>query len=285
MTVQQAYTQLMYRLYDLYDDRESATIADMVVERVTGFRKIDRIMHKHVELNPGQETLYNDLSDELLRQKPIQYVLQECWFYGLPFYVDERVLIPRRETEELVEWVISEAAAGGLQAARILDIGTGSGCIPITLNKHLPSAEVHAVDISAGALQVAQQNAATHHAGIIFHQLDILDASQWQQLPLFDMIVSNPPYVARSEMQQMQQHVLGFEPHLALFVPDHDALVFYHAIAQFAQTHLQPDGAIYVEINESLGEAVCRLFRESGFPGVMLRNDLQGKARMVKAWR
>ncbi len=282
MTVQEAYKQLMYGLYALYSDREAAIIADMVVEKVTGFRKIDRIMNKQVPLNREQEYLFNSYSGQLLQHKPVQYVLQEAWFCGLQFYVDERVLIPRPETAELAEWIIKDYRLEAPGTKKILDIGTGSGCIPIVLKKELPAAEVHALDISAGALEVAQLNAGNLGAEIELHLADILNPETTASLPVFDIIVSNPPYITRSEMQQMHANVLAFEPHTALFVPDDDALLFYAAIIAFAKNHLKKGGALYVEINESLGDAVRKLFEDADYQQVATMKDLQGKDRMVK---
>lgn len=283
MTLHEAQQQLTKSLYDLYDNREAANIADWVMEHVTGMRKIDRIMHKQSPLLPEQLTQIQQYTRELLDHKPVQYVLHEAWFCGLPFYVDENVLIPRPETEELVEWVAEAGSkkedAGNL---RILDIGTGSGCIPISLKKKFPQAEVYACDVSEQALAVAAKNAAAQQTQVQFLQADFLNSKAWPTLPAVDIIVSNPPYIPHHNQSSMLQNVLAWEPHLALFVPNEDALVFYDAIARFAQEKLRPGGSIFVEIHEDLGTQTKALFESKGFVAEV-KKDFQGKDRMVKA--
>jgi len=214
------------------------------------------------------------------------------------------VLIPRPETEELVEWVVgaqSQVAGCKLQdeandtgnqqpttsnrqpVTRLLDIGTGSGCIPIAIKKKCPGWDVHALDISAPALLVAQKNAADLQTPITFYQIDILGELQWPPLPIFDIIVSNPPYITEAESKAMQANVTRYEPHTALFVPDDDALLFYRQIARFALRHLRPEGLLFFEINEAFGAEVCHLLSDNGFTGIELKTDMQGKHRMVKA--
>jgi release factor glutamine methyltransferase len=283
MTIQDAYKQLMYQLYELYDDREAANIADMVIEHITGLKRIDRIMHKQLLLNKQQEELFVQYSSKLLKQIPVQYVLHEAWFAGLQLYVDENVLIPRPETEELVEWVFEESKKSKVKTQKMLDIGTGSGCIPVALKKKLPAVDMHAIDVSERALVVAQKNAHTQNAGIIFYHADILDKGKWNTLPNFDIIVSNPPYIKQKEKNEMQQNVLAHEPHIALFVPDEDALLFYKIIAEFGLQHLGNDSKLFFEINEAFGKEVCALLSQSGYSNIELRKDLQGKDRMVMA--
>src|ERR1051326_1300632 len=191
MTINKAYKQLLFQLYEVYDDREAANIADMVIEHITGFRKIDRLINKQFVLNEEQLELLNDRTVELLKHEPVQYVLHEAWFAGMKFYVDENVLIPRSETEELVEWIINEVRETKLEI-RILDIGTGCGCIPISIKKKIPSVEMHALDISEGALNVARKNAEEQRIKIVFHCVDILGKKEIEQLPKFEVIVSNP---------------------------------------------------------------------------------------------
>lgn len=291
MTMHEAQQQLQTTLYQLYDNREATTIADWVMEHVTGLRKIDRIMHKQLPLSPDRLTLLQEYTRELLTHKPVQYVLHEAWFCGMPFYVDENVLIPRPETEELVEWVVEETgnrqSAIGNQRSKvgtisILDIGTGSGCIPISLKKKMPHVETYACDVSEGALAVAQKNAATQQTVVHFLSADFLDDTTWSTLPAVDIIVSNPPYIPHHNQNSMLQNVLAYEPHLALFVPNEDPLLFYHAIARFAQQKLLPGSCIFVEIHEDLGEQTKALFESKGF-AAEVKKDFQGKDRMVKA--
>ncbi len=293
MTIQEAYHQTLYKLFELYDDRESANICDWLIEHITGFKKIDRIAHKNFLLNLQQEKLLKCYLPELLQHKPVQYVLHEAWFAGIKLYVDENVLIPRPETEELIDWIIGDcrlqvaetnprASISNLQFA-ILDIGTGSGCIPVALKKKLSNCEIHAVDISENILAVAKRNAADQQTEIYFHKLDILDEAGWKQLPAFDIIVSNPPYIKQSEATEMHKNVLQHEPNIALFVADKDALLFYKTIAAFGLQHLKPNGKLFFEINEAHGKEICDLIKQYGYNKIELRKDMQGKERMVKA--
>lgn len=215
-----------------------------------------------------------------MTHKPVQYVLNEAWFGGMKFFVDENVLIPRPETEELVEWIVAESG----DKKTLLDIGTGSGCIPATLKKKLPQIAVTSIDISARALSVAEANAKTLGADVSLIQMDFLNRQQWSSLGSFDVIVSNPPYIALGEKDEMDKNVTDFEPHVALFVPDEDPLVFYRMIAEFGRIHLAAEGRIYMELNEALGFACTELFRGQGYE-TELRKDLQGKERMLKAWK
>jgi release factor glutamine methyltransferase len=274
MDIFQAEKQLARELEPRYGKREAATIADWVMETLTGHKKLDRLTRKTDPLQPL--TSYKKYFDELLAGRPVQYVLGECWFGGLRFQVDERVLIPRPETEELVEWVSNETRQGS-----ILDIGTGSGCIAITLARKLPNLTIHAIDVSTDALAVAQKNAAGLHAKVDFRQLDFLDRTQWQNLPPTQYIVSNPPYIPLKEKETMAPHVTGSEPSLALFVPDNDALVFYRALGEFARQ--QPRRTLYAEIHESLAGPVRQLLQNLGTREVIVKKDMQGKDRMVKA--
>ncbi len=288
MTIQLAQQNLASMLVTLYDQREANTIADWVMERLTGERRIDRLLAKDQLLTTEQLAQLSNFSQQLVQHRPVQYVLGEAWFAGMRFYVNENTLIPRPETEELVELVVGHTEPGvcppGRQVKHILDIGTGSGCIPIALKKKLPLASITSIDVSEGALQVARHNADTLDADIQLLQVDFLDESRWGSLPMFDMIVSNPPYIRQSEKKSMAKHVLGFEPALALFVPDNDALLFYRKIAAFGKTHLGPGGMVFMEINEALGEDVATLFKQEGYQ-TELRKDLQGKDRMLRAFK
>ena len=284
MTVHEAKQQLLFQLYSIYDNSESQQIAELVMEHITGWKRIDQALHKMVPLLPEQKDMVQQLTHELLQNKPLQYVLRESWFAGMKLYVDERVLIPRPETEELVDWILKDIQrTQNNKGPRILDIGTGSGCIALALKKKLPFCEVHACDISEGALTVARQNAATHHLNIQFHLMDILKKEEYTDLPVFDCIVSNPPYIPVSDTHRMQPNVLEHEPHLALFVPNDDAIIFYKAIAGFAKKYLRDTGVIYAEIQEAASGAIRQVFSEAGFSKTEIRKDMQGKNRMVKA--
>lgn len=280
MTFQSAQQQLLAILAPIYDAREASAIAHMIMEHLTRKTKIERLLEPASVLTADQKSLLQSYIDQLSRHRPVQYVLGEAWFAGMKFYVNEHVLIPRPETEELVTWIIDEAAQGTQQ---VLDIGTGSGCIPIALKKGLPAASITSIDIDPNALQVAHDNATTLQADIQLIELDFLNESLWHKLPgYYDTIVSNPPYIKAMESNTMAKHVLDYEPARALFVPDNDALVFYRKIAAFASTHLNNAGSIYMEINEALGKEVKQLFEATGYH-VTLKQDLQGKDRMIKA--
>jgi release factor glutamine methyltransferase len=283
MQLKLVYDRLFYALLDQYDSAEAANIADLVIEYVTGQQRIDKARHPQTPVSATQTTQLDNITTELLKGRPVQYVLGQAWFGELPFYVNESVLIPRPETDELVHWVLQTCKQQQWSAPSIIDIGTGSGCIPITLKHRLPQASFYAVDISAAALAVAQQNATTHQTNIHFHELDFLDNNTWAGLPNnLDCIISNPPYVQQSESATMHARVLNHEPATALFVPDNDALIFYKQIALFAQTHLSPKGYLFLEINEALGQATRALLASYGFT-TELKQDMQGKDRMIKA--
>lgn len=225
----------------------------------------------------------------LKQQKPIQYILGETEFYGLNFKVDENVLIPRPETEELVDWIIKDSKSKDQSSNtfKILDIGTGSGCIAIALAKHLPNAKVYALDISKKALNITKENADRNEVQVEFINADILKSSlrydsALRQMCFFDVIVSNPPYVRELEKQEIKSNVLDNEPHLALFVDDENPLVFYKAISDFAVNNLRESGALYFEINQYLGNEMKVLLTQKKFKAVELRKDLNGNDRMIK---
>lgn len=283
MTIYLAYQQLLARLYEIYDNREAANIADMVIEYVTGQKKIDRILYKDIPVNGEQQEQLERLGSELLQHKPVQYVLGEAWFMDMKFRVNESVLIPRPETEELVEWILGDIKKSGNKEVSLFDIGTGSGCIPIAVRKKIPDVAVSAIDVSDSALQLAILNSIEQKVLVDFLHVDFLKEEEWNQLGQYNIIVSNPPYIRQSEEETMQDNVLKYEPHLALFVPNDDPLIFYKAIAKFALKHLKPGGSVYVEINEALGDNVVSLFKKGGFEQVLMKKDMQGKNRMVKA--
>ncbi|NML23164.1 peptide chain release factor N(5)-glutamine methyltransferase [Pseudoflavitalea sp. G-6-1-2] len=282
MTLREAKQFLMAELSAVYDTREAANITDWVLESLTSLSRVDRIVKTENLLSPAQIETLKHYNSELIRHRPVQYVLHESWFHGLRFYVNEHVLIPRPETEELVNLII-EDHSNAASALRIIDIGTGSGCIPISLKHNLPQATIYACDVSAGALEVAGKNAKDLGTAIQFIQQDILDATLWQQLPEVDIIVSNPPYIPESDQSSMHTNVLEYEPHLALFVSNEDPLTFYRAIAELAQTKLARSGTVYAEIHEDLGPATMQLFSQYGFAQTQLIRDMQGKDRMIKA--
>ena len=277
--------RLIFQLYELYDDREAANITDLVMENITGWKRIDRVINKELKMSGVMEQQLENYTKELLTHKPVQYVLHEAWFGGMKYYVDEHVLIPRPETEELVDLVIKEVkkksnAQNNLDKKKsLLDIGTGSGCIPITLKKNLPETDVYSIDVSEKALDVAKRNANMNGADVKFVLGNFLDENKWIEFSSFDVIVSNPPYIPKKGMEEMSKNVVDYEPHLALFVPDDDPLIFYKAIARFAEKKLLPGGRIFLELHEQLAEEVKGLF--SFFGEVQVKNDMQGKERFL----
>lgn len=286
MTIHEASQQLRFQLFHLYDEREAGNIMDLVMEHITGWKKIDRIVNKTVPLSAVQSRTLEAYTHALLQHTPVQYVLNEAWFSDMRLYVDENVLIPRPETEELVDWLLHDLGEQNKNnGGWILDIGTGSGCIPLAIKKKLPGTNVHACDVSEAALNVARKNATDQQLEISFHLLDILSVAERDQLPLFDIIISNPPYILSEEKNEMAPNVLNHEPEKALFVPGNDALVFYSAIADFAATHLKEEGLVYLEIHEERGNDIVQLYKDKGFKAIELRKDLQGKDRMVKLTR
>jgi release factor glutamine methyltransferase len=281
MTIQEARRYGASRLNTIYAAGEAGIISDWVIEHITGSKITDRISAPKKELTPEQASRQDQYLERLLTHEPVQYVLGEAWFCGLKFRVDPNVLIPRPETEELVEWVITNCKFP-LSDLRILDIGTGSGCIAISLKRRLGKAEVWACDLSTGAIALARENAQTLGADVHFAELDFLSSAQRSALPVFDIIISNPPYIPEKDKEQMQRNVLEYEPSMALFVPNDDALLFYKAIAEFGKSHLQREGNIYLEIHEDLGEAVQQYFQQTGYIAE-IKKDMQEKDRMVRA--
>jgi release factor glutamine methyltransferase len=249
----------------------------MVIKHYSGLSLAEILSGKKIDTEA--ETKILEALNKVLRKMPVQYVLGETEFYGRKFFVNENVLIPRCETEELVDLIVKENRSGRLN---ILDIGAGSGCIAISLDCELPDATVYAIDISAEALKVAARNSDRNRAGVLFAGYDILGTAKFPFDAKFEVIVSNPPYVRMSEKTYMHENVLEHEPHIALFVEDASPLVYYEACLRFAGDYLAREGKIYVEINEFLGKETLTLFRNSGFDAVMIK-DLSGKDRIIKA--
>ena len=258
---------------------EIQSIAFLLVEKLYSIDRTDILVGR--EIGEILELEISSLVKRINSQEPIQYILEEAHFYGRDFFVNPSVLIPRPETEQLIQLVVKEFS--GKEDVSLLDIGTGSGCIAITLAKELPNAQVFALDVSTEALAVAKRNADQLGATVLFDQLDALHA----KLPhtKLSVIVSNPPYIMLSEKERMHVNVLAHEPHLALFVPDNDALIFYKAIAEHAKYALHKEGKIFVEINEQLGVGVSQVFQATGFAHTEIIKDLFGKDRIVTATR
>lgn len=270
---------LKKQLEGQYETVELNPILSILIEHITGWDQLHQALHKDSPISEDQAIAFDAAANELLAGRPIQYITGKAWFMGEAYQVNEHVLIPRPETEELVDWIVEYAEIKG-SALRILDIGTGSGCIAIALKKALPEAIVTAIDISPNALKVAANNASALKAEIEFVPLDILNTAF---LPgQYDVIVSNPPYIPMQEMKNMELQVTAHEPNIALFVPDEDPLVFYKAIARLAKLHLTTNGQLFFEIHYDQGEAMVQLLDEMHFHAE-LREDLFGKDRMIRA--
>ncbi len=283
LTYSQAFYQLKEQLQVLYDPNEAAAICHLFLEYVTGMGKMERLDKKDTQLTEQQQQLYDRKTNDLRKGRPIQYVTNSAWFMSREFYVDESVLIPRPETEELVQWIYEEIKNQKSKIKNVLDIGTGSGCIPISLKMTMPEMEVTTCDISNEALNVAKTNANRLNADINFLKLDFLDSAQHNNLGMYDVIVSNPPYIPAEEKERLHSNVKDFEPAIALFVPDNDALVFYRAIALFGKEHLNTGGCIYCEMDAAHAEECKLLFENAGYKNVEIRKDMHGNWRMLKA--
>lgn len=264
-------------LAELYTKGEVDAFIEYCCEAFSGLQKHEIGLKENETVNESTLLQYSFAVKELKVQKPIQYILGEADFYGAKFLVNEYTLIPRPETEELVHLIINDCKE--IQTT-ILDIGTGSGCIAISLAKKMSKSAVSALDISQEALVVAKKNAIKNGVSISFICQSILEKAI--DLPMYDVIVSNPPYVRNLEKQAMSANVLAYEPHLALFVSDTDPLLFYNAIAEFALTNLNPQGKLYVEINEYLGAETQKLLTDKGFKNVEVLKDLNGKKRILR---
>ncbi len=278
MNLQEATKHITKSLQTIYSQRESQNIVAILMEHITELSATQRLIATPKDLTPAQILAIEQSINQLLQHKPIQQIIGYTWFAGNKFYVDENVLIPRPESDELVEHIVKQRQN---QSISIIDIGTGSGCIAVSLKHKLPNVTVTAVDISDKALLIAAKNANSIGVDVNFVQLDFLEENNWYQLTKFDVIVSNPPYIKELEKALIHNNVLLHEPHLALFVPDDNALIFYEKIALFAQTHLKPNGSIWLEINEALGKETASVFIDSGFSAEIIL-DMQGKERMIK---
>jgi release factor glutamine methyltransferase len=284
MTLAEAFYSLKKELTNLYVEQEATAIAHEVMEEISQLSKIDRLMSKDLLLNSQQQNAWDYMLDELMQGKPLQYVLGKCWFMGKLFKVNEQVLIPRPETEELVIWILNDWKNKQAEKS-ILDIGTGSGCIPISLKEEWPEAHTNACDVSVGALAIAQINAKNLGQDIHFFEQNILEQNLWTQLATYDIIVSNPPYIPANEVATMEAHVTAYEPHLALFVADKDRFLFYRTIAQLGKTKLKDGGAIYCEIHRDFPEETKAVFEAEGYTHIELRKDMHDNWRMIKAMR
>ena len=285
MTTEEAYIDIIKNLKTIYDEREADNIADWVFEKVTGSKRLERRLDRNIKLKEIYFTQLQNCLKELLEHKPVQYVLQESWFYKRKFFVDENVLIPRPETEELVEWIINDTneKVQSSKPKNIIDIGTGSGCIAVSLKKEILHSNISAIDINKKTLGIAKKNAAAFNSLIDFFQIDFLKETEWDQLEKYDVIVSNPPYIPLKEKKLLAKNVAEFEPAIALFVDNNDSFIFYKKIAKFAKSHLIENGNIYVEVHENYANRVKNIFEKEGFKSE-IKKDIYRKERMIKAF-
>jgi release factor glutamine methyltransferase len=296
MKMGEAEIWLRNELSTIYDENEAINISAMLLEKITGLSASERAVGKEEPLVVSQLHQLTEMHHRSMQHEPVQYILGEVYFHGLKLYVNNTVLIPRPETEELVEWVIHDVKKKGLPVfeknipeadettkLKILDVGTGSGCIALALKYKMPKAEVWGCDVSDEVLNIARRNGSELNIRVDFQGINFLDEMQQKSLPTVDIIVSNPPYIPMKEKDSLHANVLHHEPHLALFVADDDPLVFYRAIAACGKKRLYTSGAIYVETHENTAQAIAELFKNEGYVNVEIRKDMQGKERMVKA--
>ena len=293
MTNKEIYRFYLQQLQQLYNTNESATITDWVFQKIAGLRRGDIIKNPADLIDPETADKLDNCLLALLQHKPVQYVLGEAWFYKMKLKVNDQVLIPRPETEELVQLVTKEwqkredkkeiaqanVRTENLTRLSMIDIGTGSGCIAIAIKKNLPESTMLAIDVSEGTLSVAKENANDHETIIEFKQINFLDESSWDALPVFDVIISNPPYIPINEKEKLDKNVTDFEPHIALFVPNNNPFLFYEKIAAFGKKHLTANGKIYVEIHEDFAKETSQCFEKNYT--VEIRKDIFEKERML----
>ena len=279
-------------LESIYDEHEIDSFFYIILEKLHRLKRIDLALNPKAVMDGNHLKQWKNIVSDLKIQKPIQYILGETEFYGLRFEVNENTLIPRQETEELVELIVKDCfVPRNDKRLKVLDIGTGSGCIAISLAKSISNAEVFAIDVSEKALATANKNAELNNVIVNFINTDILKIEDLQNLrtsnfvlpTLFDIIVSNPPYVRNLEKAEIKPNVLEYEPHLALFVEDTDALLFYRKIAELAKKNLNSEGKLYFEINQYLGKETVQLLEDLGFRNVTLRKDVYGNDRMIQS--
>lgn len=278
MLIREYRNYFITSLEDVYDKIESEEIFYLLLEHLTQLKKVDLALNPQVIFLENQQVIFSDYLNRLLYHEPVQYIIGKTNFYGLDFKVNHNVLIPRPETEELVDWIISENKGKEIS---ILDIGTGSGAIAVSLAKYLPQAKIYALDVSIEAIETAKENATHNGVNIQFIRQDILKTNE---LPFnFDVIVSNPPYIRELEKKEIKPNVLDHEPHLALFVTDNNPLVFYDKIIQLSKNFLNRNGKLYFEINQYLSEDMIELFNQNEAKNIILKKDIYNNDRMMSS--
>ena len=282
MEIQKIYRQFLNTLKKNYSDDEAADITAIIFEWATGTSKSAMLTDPNKQLRTAAIEQLNNALNKLLQHVPVQYIIGHAWFYKMKLNVSPAVLIPRPETEELVLEIINHLSQK--KQAAVLDIGTGSGCIAIAIKKKVPQTNVSAIDVSNDALQLAGENATLQNVEIAFLQMNFLDENTWNDLPAYDIIVSNPPYIPLNEKELMDKNVTAHEPHTALFVPSNSPFIFYEKIALFGKTHLIKNGEIFMETHADFAGKVAALFKESGYLST-IKKDMFGKERIVTATR
>ena len=268
-------------LSGIFFKEEIESLIFLILEKMSGYSRTQFMLSKDEKLLGNEELIeIKNIVTRLKNHEPIQYILGQTEFYGLPFYSIPGVLIPRPETEELVQWVIQENT---LTAPILLDMGTGTGCIAISLRKNIEHSIVIACDISPICIETAIRNAELNAVTVSVFEYDILNNTPQVSFPMLDVIVSNPPYVRETEKLLMQKNVLEYEPELALFVPDENPLIFYERIADFALDHLKYEGRLYFEINEAFGQGTIEMLQSKGFSNIVLKKDINNKDRMIRS--
>jgi release factor glutamine methyltransferase len=294
MTIKQYRAHFNESLKHLYPTSEIDSFFFIILEEYMGFKRIDIVLKSDFHIDQKSLNLMQIATKQLEQEIPIQYIIEKTEFFGLPFNINKEVLIPRPETEELVERVIKEVSliktyktdsneTKNEKQLKILDIGTGSGCIAISLKKELPSSKISAIDVSNEALRIAKKNALLNKVDINFIHLDILKTNNLDKL--YDVIVSNPPYVRELEKKEMKNNVLNNEPHLALFVDNKNPLLFYNKIAELAKNFLTKNGQLHFEISQYLGKETIKLLAEKGFKNIQLKKDIFGNDRIISAFK
>ncbi len=282
MKIKEYRSYFIQELTPIFDEGEAESFFYLILENKQQLKRIDLALQHDLTFSEDEIKIWNAILEQLKNEIPVQYLLGKTSFYGLDFEVNTNVLIPRPETEELVDWIIkSNQVDQNSKGLKILDIGTGSGCIAISLANYIPNAKVFAIDVSESALDTAKKNAESNKVEVTFTNKNILETVDLEQQ--YDIIVSNPPYVRNLEKEEIKKNVLNNEPHLALFVEDNDALIFYRKIAELAQKNLSEKGQLFFEINQYLGQEMINLLEEMNFKNVELRKDIYGNDRMIRS--
>ena len=280
MTLKEIQQKFNIELQKIYSFGEANAITNIVLEEIVGIQKNELVTNANKNIDNNTELILENTLERLCLYEPVQYVIGFAWFYNLKFKVNNAVLIPRPETEELVYEAISFLKNNS--SKKVIDIGTGSGCIPISIKKNIALASITAVDVSEDAINIAKENADTNNTAIHFYCINFLEETNFEKLNKYDLIISNPPYIPHTE--KLENNVANFEPHLALFVPENDALIFYKKILLFAENRLELNGRIMLEVHENLAKECAVLFTENNYT-VNIKLDMQGKERMLIIYR